>query len=78
MLDALGATKEFGQAAGKRGFVTEQTFDNSPSTSGLTFDAEAIVKFGLVATVETVNRRSTGATYYDGLKMVPWEGCGGK
>lgn len=77
-LDALGATKEFGQAAAKRGFVTEQTFDDSPSSYGGVFDAEAIAKFGVGATVETVNRTSTGATYYDGLTMVPWKGCGGK
>jgi hypothetical protein len=77
-LDALGATKEFGQAAGKRGFVTEQTFDNNPSTYGGVFDAAAIAKVGGGVTVETVNRSSTGATYWDGSTMVPWKGCGGK
>jgi hypothetical protein len=77
-LDALGATKEFAQAASLRGFVTEQTFDNSPSSYGLNFDAEAIAKVGGGATVETVNRRSTGAWYFDGQKMVTWKGCGEK
>ncbi len=77
-IDALGATKEFGQAAAKRGFVTEQTFDNNPSSYRAVFDAEAIAKVGGGATVETVNRKSTGATYYDGSKMTTWKGCGEK
>jgi hypothetical protein len=77
-LDALGATKEFAQAASLRGFVTEQTFDNNPSSYGLNFDAEAIAKAGGGATVETVNRTSTGAQYYDGQTMVTWKGCGEK
>jgi hypothetical protein len=77
--DALAATQGFAQAAGKRGFVTQQTFDDEKSTSyGLTLDWEEVLKVNGGATVETVNRTSTGAQYWDGSTWVTWKGCGEK
>lgn len=77
--DALGATKEFARAASLRGFVTEQTFDDSKSSAyGANFDVEALAKVSGGATVETMNRTSTGAQYWDGSKMATWKGCGEK
>lgn len=77
-LDALGATKDFAHAASQRGFTTEQTFDDNPSSYGGTFDAKFLAKVGGGVKVETVNRRSTGGQYWDGSKWATWEGCGGK
>jgi hypothetical protein len=77
-LDALGATKAFAEAASQRGFVTDQTFDSDTSSYGGTFDAEFLAKAGGGVTVDTFNRVSTGAKYWDGSKWATWEGCDGK
>jgi len=77
--DATGAADAFSQAAGTRGFVTKQTFDDSASGAyGANFDAEYLAKVSGGVKVDVVGRKSTGAQYWDVSTMVPWKGCGGK
>jgi hypothetical protein len=78
--DALAATKAFAQAAGDRGLVTKNSFEvTESSTSGANFGVDIKgLPVGAGVKVDSVNRRSTGAEFYDGKRFVPREGCGAK
>jgi hypothetical protein len=72
-----GATSAFATAAQDRGYITEQTYDHDDSDNGGKFDAEAIAKVGGSVSYDTNSRTLTGGQYFDGTKMVPWNGCDG-
>jgi hypothetical protein len=71
------STDAFAKAARDRGYITEQSYDNATSAYGGTFDAKAIAEVGGSVEVNTNGRTATGATYFDGTRMVTWPGCGG-
>jgi hypothetical protein len=78
-LDAWGATKAFAQAATTAGVVTTQSFDDTKSNEYAgTFDADFIAEAGGAVKVETVDRTSTGAKYWEGSDWAVWKGCGEK
>jgi hypothetical protein len=78
-LDAVSAAQAFAKASGDRGFITKQSFDNEKSTSyGLKADWEEVLKVTGGASVETVDRTSTGAQYWDGDTWATLKGCGEK
>ncbi|MDQ1536525.1 MAG: hypothetical protein QOE58_918, partial [Actinomycetota bacterium] len=74
--DPRGPSKEFAQAAGDHGVVTEQEFDDGDSgTYAVNLDAEVIAKLGVSATVDKVGRKSKGLKWFNGKDMVPEKGC---
>jgi hypothetical protein len=75
-LSLLTSTDAFAQAARDRGYITEQSYDSSTSSYGGNFDAKAIAEVGGSVEVNTNSRTATAAQYFDGTKMVPWQGCG--
>jgi hypothetical protein len=78
-LDAVSATQAFAKASEDRGFITRQSFDNDKSTSyAVKADWEEVLKVSGGGSVETVDRRSTGAQYWDGDIWATWKGCGEK
>ena len=76
--DIAAASDAFDQAAGLRGFITKQAFDDSKSaSSGAKFDAKLLAQISGGATIAAVNRTSRGLHYYNSSQMVPALGCGG-
>lgn len=64
------------EATRARGEVIEQSFDNDTSSNGLAVGGKVLGKFGGSGEVKTMNRTSTGASYFDGATWRPWQACG--
>ena len=70
------ATARFIDAAAERGYTTRQTFD-SENTTVLAADVEAKlgIEFGAGVSVDTAERTSNGAEYWDGTAWVARREC---
>lgn len=74
-IDAVASAVAWSDATRARGYTTEQSFDNDISNNNVQIGGELIGKFGGAGQVNTVDRVSTEASYFDGASWQPWRDC---